>query len=131
MDYDLRSQIRGPCIAGANSPLPRVKAAMESYIKLGIKPDNLVLGVPWYGYVYQCIDPKNNTICPIKHVPFINTTCSDAAGTQVPYSGIMELLLYNATTGRIWDSSTSSPYFDYQDDTGNMFQVYFWITNME
>lgn len=81
MSYDLRSQIFGPCIASANSPVPLVKEGIDNFTKLGISQDKLVLGLPWYGYDYTCINPTNETVCPIQHIPFRGVNCSDAAGS--------------------------------------------------
>jgi Di-N-acetylchitobiase len=48
MDYDTQSQItQGPCIANANAPLPGTKQGIQQFLRLGIDPDKLILGVPW------------------------------------------------------------------------------------
>jgi hypothetical protein len=44
MDYDMRSQIFGPCIASANSPPYLVLQGLANFTKLGIPHDKLVLG---------------------------------------------------------------------------------------
>jgi hypothetical protein len=44
MDYDMRSQIFGPCIASANSPPDLVVAGFANFTKLGVPADKLVLG---------------------------------------------------------------------------------------
>ncbi len=44
MDYDMRSQIFGPCIASANSPPNLILDAIQNFTKLGISPDKLVMG---------------------------------------------------------------------------------------
>ena len=74
MSYDLRSQIYdlSDCQASANSPIRRVEEGLRNYTRLGVKPSQLVLGVPWYAYDYQCdngTDPRAER-CPIAHVPF-------------------------------------------------------------
>lgn len=28
---------------------------IQKYLDLGISPDKLILGVPWYGYYYSCL----------------------------------------------------------------------------
>lgn len=51
MAYDMRSQVfqspGQPCLAGPNSPLPRVEEGLANFTALGIPPSSLVLGVPW------------------------------------------------------------------------------------
>jgi len=96
MSYDLRSQIFGPCIASANSPVPLVKEGIDNFTKLGISQDKLVLGLPWYGYDYSCINPTNETVCPIQHIPFRGVNCSDAAGVQKDIRTLRYLLVDNS-----------------------------------
>lgn len=56
----MRSQIYYQCVAGANSPLALVKQGLEEFIfGFGIAPEKLVLGVPWYGYKYECANSKS------------------------------------------------------------------------
>jgi len=124
MDYDLRSQIFGPCIASANSPVGDVEAAMKKFIALGIDPSKLVLGIPWYGYDYPCINPTNVTVCPIAHVPFRGVDCSDAAGKEINFSILMEWLSTRSTTGRMWDDTLKSPWFSY-NNAGQSHQVWY------
>ena len=80
MSYDERSQIRGPCIASANSALQLTATGLADYIDLGIDPSLLVMGVPWYGYNYPCRSLSGENVCSIKAVPFRGVNCSDAAG---------------------------------------------------
>jgi len=124
MDYDLRSQILGSCIASANAPLSLVEEGMINFTALGIPSEKLILGVPWYGYDYTCINPKNQTICPIKHVPFRGVDCSDAAGAQRPYADVRTLLKFNSTSGRHWDDNLKAPYFNYKIGS-QMHQVWY------
>ncbi|XP_038053088.1 di-N-acetylchitobiase-like isoform X2 [Patiria miniata] len=59
MSYDEQSQIYGDCIAMANSPYNKTATGVEGYLKLGIPANQLVLGVPWYGYNYNCTNLDN------------------------------------------------------------------------
>ena len=124
MGYDERSQIwTGPCVAGANSPLPGTIAGVQGYTQLGIPASKLVLGLPWYGYNYPCTSLSQTGVCSIRYVPFRGANCSDAAGTENPFSAIL-LLLANSTSGRLYDDATSSPYFMYKSADRN-FQVWY------
>lgn len=54
---------------------------------------------------------QNNT-CYIKEVPFRGVNCSDAAGTQLAFSDIVNTLhLYNATYQ--WDLNSLTPWYNY------------------
>ena len=63
--------------------------------------------------------------CHIKRVPFRGANCSDAAGKQIPYSEINDLLLTRTEAGRKWDESSQSPYFDYYDPADKTHQVWY------
>jgi di-N-acetylchitobiase len=123
MDYDLRSQIYGPCVASANSPLDLVIQGMEAFMSLGIPSSKLVMGLPWYGYDYPCIEFDGKT-CAITPVPFRGANCSDAAGSQYGYNDIQSWLQNNVTSGRQWDSQLLAPYFSYTNG-GQTYQVWY------
>ena len=55
----------------------------------------------------------------------MGANCSDAAGTQISYSTINDLLLTRTDTGRKWDVDSQSPYFDYIDASNRKHQVWY------
>ncbi|XP_077978387.1 di-N-acetylchitobiase-like [Glandiceps talaboti] len=114
MSYDEQSQIFGPCIAMANSPYNKTVEGVEKYLKLGVPANKIVLGVPWYGYDYPCINITKGNVCALKKVPFRGAPCSDAAGRQKDYSTVKKMLL-NSTSGRHWSDEYKAPYFNFQD----------------
>jgi len=127
MGYDLQSQVFGECVAAANSPQWMIYEGIFDYMSnYGISADQLVLGVPWYGYDYPCLnsDSDNQTVCDIALVPFRGVNCSDAAGTQKMYQTIMQLV-YNSSTGRMWSEEMQSPWFNYMDGEGVIHQVWY------
>ena len=154
MAYDMRSQMWGPrCAARANSPLPLVRRGLQEFQQLGIPAQQLVLGLPWYGYTYQCISnletgpvPQirsdaeermeqaaleaaraQHQMCVIERVPFRGAPCSDAAGAQVPIAAILrDLYVDNATTPVLWDAHAQSPFFNYnaRSSTGSQATVH-------
>lgn len=125
MAYDEMSQIFGPvCAAYANSPFNKTKTGVSQYRDLGIKADKLVLGLPWYGYDYPCLNINDTGLCLIKKVPFRGAACSDAAGTQIGYSRINDLLQSRTDTGRKWHKASQSPSFDYYDASDKRHQVW-------
>lgn len=99
---------------------------VEQYKKLNISTSKLVLGLPWYGYDYTCeeFDTTKST-CSIKEVPFRGVNCSDAAGSQITYSTIQDLLITRTDTGRQWHTPSLSPFFWYNDQYGNVHQVWY------
>ena len=132
MVYDTRSQIFDQCIASANAPIGLFELAIKRYNDIGIDNSKLVLGVPWYGYVYPCI-ALNGNFCSIAEVPFRGVNCSDAAGSEYDYGRIMAMLdnvNINVTiiSDLLWDNSTQSPFFNMKMD-GGIYQV--WFDNPE
>ncbi|KAL4225696.1 hypothetical protein ACF0H5_016385 [Mactra antiquata] len=120
MAYDEQSQILGKCIAGANSGFPRAMEGILGYLDLGIPSDKLILGVPWYGYIYECLELTKDNECYIRKVPFRGVACSDAAGRQINYSYIIQLLK-NSTSDRLYDNTAMSPYFNYKNASSDTY----------
>ncbi|KAM9761352.1 di-N-acetylchitobiase [Menidia menidia] len=124
MSYDEQSQIAGDCIAMANAPLSQTLRAYDDYLDLKIDPKKLVMGVPWYGYDYPCVNLSQEGICYIDKVPFRGAPCSDAAGRQKPYKWIMKQM-NSSSSGRMWDDEQKAPYFYYKDQKGEVHQVWY------
>lgn len=126
MGYDLRSQVHTKnCLAGANAPLNQTLAGVRQYLQMNITASKLVLGVPWYGYDYPCLNVTHNgTQCAIRSVPFRSVKCSDAAGTERPYSRLAVWSKY--AEQRFWSNDSQSPYFNVKFAHWNMtHQVWF------
>lgn len=124
MSYDEQSQIMGDCIAMANAPLHQTLDGYDQYLDLKIDPKKIVMGVPWYGYDYPCLNLSSEGICTIPKVPFRGAPCSDAAGTQKRYDWIMKQV-NNSSSGRLWDEKQWAPYFNYKDQSGQFHQVWY------
>ncbi|XP_029355837.1 di-N-acetylchitobiase [Echeneis naucrates] len=124
MSYDEQSQIFGDCIAKANAPLSQTLAGYDQYVSLGIDPKKLLMGVPWYGYDYLCLNFSQEGICSIAKVPFRGAPCSDAAGKQKTYKWIMKQL-NSSFSGRMWDDKCQAPFFNYKDEAGQIHQVWY------
>ncbi|XP_069497820.1 di-N-acetylchitobiase-like isoform X2 [Ambystoma mexicanum] len=117
MSYDMRYIIG---LAGANSPYEQALAGYEAYIKLGINPEKLLMGVPWYGYDYICRNLHEPRVCTLKHTrPY-----KSKVGDQVCYCTLMKQV-NGSLTGRLWDDKDKSPYFDYKDAAGYFHQVWY------
>jgi len=128
MAYDEQSQIFGDCVAGPNSGIDRAISGLEMYINAKdykINRKKLVLGVPWYGYMYQCLHLQGDK-CFIKEVPFRGVACSDASGRQVDY-GVMNNIIKTLPIEALqWNKTSQSPYFTFNDfTTGLIHQAQF------
>ncbi|KAF7665909.1 hypothetical protein LDENG_00127030 [Lucifuga dentata] len=124
MSYDEQSQIMGDCIAMANAPLSQTLNGYYQYLELNIDPQKLMMGVPWYGYDYTCLNLSQEGVCSIAKVPFRGASCSDAAGRQKAYSWIMKQV-NSSMSGRLWDEKQQAPYFNYKDQEGQIHQVWY------
>ncbi|EGB12190.1 chitinase [Aureococcus anophagefferens] len=116
MDYDTRSQIFDACIASANAPLPGTVHGIGRFRDLGIPASKLVLGVPWYGYRYECLPGAtlDGRYCDIESVPFRGVNCSDAAGSEVDYAKL-RAVVRNAsvqTSAERRDANMDAPFFN-------------------
>lgn len=133
MDYDTRSQIFDQCIAGSNAPLPGMIRGLQRWFDLGVDPSKLVLGVPWYGYRYPCLNgtAPNAVYCPIAEVPFRGVNCSDAAGREFAYADIQRVFKSTdsvVTGGMRRDSNTGSLFFNAIGDNGGENVIYqYWF----
>ena len=83
-----------------------------------------MLGLPWYGYRYECIDAATDQddTCNIAQVPFRDVNCSDAAGTEVSYASINQILASGVNTTEVRrDAYLNTPYYNYRDaDSGKV-----------
>jgi di-N-acetylchitobiase len=104
MVYDTRSQIirEPPCYAGPNAPSSSFSDSLSFYGEnrhpartnsLLIPNKKILIGVPWYGYIYQCLSfNPTHKACVIPAVPFRGAPCSDAAGREIDYPVILSAL---------------------------------------
>uniref|UniRef100_S4RCH4 GH18 domain-containing protein n=1 Tax=Petromyzon marinus TaxID=7757 RepID=S4RCH4_PETMA len=99
----------------------------EKYIYLGIAPAKLVMGIPWYGYDYPCLnlsEEDRHAVCSIPKVPFRGAPCSDAAGKQIAYKRIVRMLNESHMAPQ-WDDKQKAPYFTYKNRTGAIHQLWY------
>ena len=126
MAYDERDMVwEQPCTAGPNSATGTTLHGIQKYQQLGIPIRKLVLGLPWYGYDYICLTLSADNICTIKAVSRVGAPCSDAVGKQINYSDIMENFLPISTSGRLYNATSESPYFNYRASDGTVHQIWY------
>ena len=129
MAYDVASQYghngAGECVAKSNSPFDRVQMGVEHWVHTIKDPHKLILGLPWYGFLYPCVGSKKagESNCVIKSVPFRGSPCSDAAGGEQAYTSIMSLLHQSGSSVER-DPVSKSPFF-YFTDEGSEHQLWF------
>ncbi|KAE8888760.1 hypothetical protein PF005_g1898 [Phytophthora fragariae] len=133
MSYDMRSQVYDACVAGANAPRALVQQGLQEFL-LGfdIAPDKLVLGVPWYGYDYPCLEQQDATDdasrCQIWPVPFFGAPCSDAAGGQIDYADVRRLVKGHGLVEQ-WDPTTETPFVWYAKEGSLSRRSQIWFDN--
>ncbi|KAH9510126.1 hypothetical protein Btru_043520 [Bulinus truncatus] len=127
MAYDEQSQIFGECIAGPNSAYKSANIGLDNYLngfENKIPANKLILGVPWYGYIYKCIQLIEDK-CYIEEVPFRGVNCSDAAGRQYDYGPIYNLIQTMPEKYQ-WNSSSLTPFITYANaEIKQSYQVQF------
>tara|TARA_B110000305_G_scaffold95346_1_gene107396 strand:+ start:235 stop:1440 length:1206 start_codon:yes stop_codon:yes gene_type:complete len=139
MCYDTRSQIFYQCVASANAPITVCQKGIQDFLELGIPASKLILGIPWYGYRYECVNEDaalDNPHCELAQVPFRGVNCSDACGSQQSYSGAQAIIRDGdngtSTKGPVWrDPYLNVQFFNYimhNDENQTMYQT--WIDDV-
>ncbi|EGD72199.1 hypothetical protein PTSG_00221 [Salpingoeca rosetta] len=104
-----------------------VRVVLQQYMDIGVPADKIVLGLPWYGYDYPCLNGGNASAryCEIKRVPFRGAPCSDAAGTERGYGDLWQVIHNSSapTTPVMYDDLLVSKYFNYRHTDGTLHQV--------
>ncbi|XP_074817521.1 di-N-acetylchitobiase isoform X2 [Natator depressus] len=127
MSYDEQSQVWTGCIARANAPYSQTLDGYDDYINMSIEPKKLVMGVPWYGYDYRCLNLSKDHVCSLPNIPFRGAPCSDAAGRQVTYGTIMKQV-NSSISGSLWDEEQKAPYYEYKKRCPSTHWNLFWGT---
>ncbi|XP_072368953.1 di-N-acetylchitobiase-like [Scyliorhinus torazame] len=112
--FAIHLQMWHDCFAKANAPYHQVSSGLSAYIRLGVDPQKLVMGVPWFGHDYTCMDFYEPGRCEIPKDPFKGAPCSSQVAKNISYNEIMQELP-KSFTGRYWDDNYKSPYYVYKE----------------
>ncbi|KAI5243659.1 di-N-acetylchitobiase [Manis pentadactyla] len=123
MSYDVLTGVWSDCIASANSPYNKILTGYDNYIKMGIDPKKLVMGIPWYGFDFTCLNLSKDDVCTLAKIPFRGSPCN-ATMHQVTYKIIMKQV-NSSISGNQWDKDQQSPYYNYKDPAGHFHQVWY------
>jgi len=97
MGYDINW---GSQKAYANAPLPDVQNYIQSSLTAGVPSNKIILGVPWYGYSYNCNTSTAGTTCYTNDQWPMPDFCYKTANTSA------------TTYGRKWDTQSQTPYWE-------------------
>ncbi|CAO2600386.1 Ctbs [Lemmus lemmus] len=96
MSYDEQSQIWSECIAAANAPYNQTLTGYIDYIKMGISPKKLVMGIPWYGYDYICLNISEDPAGRFHQVWYDNPQSISLKAAYVTNYGLRGIGMWNA-----------------------------------
>lgn len=109
MAYDESGTLRN----GPDAGYHWTQAGVESFLKKNISASKLVMGVPWYGDVYQCVSLHGDD-CMIEP--------SGKGFGQWGYNRIMNVLETVPDRYR-WNDTSLTPYFTYTEKTTNISRI--------
>ncbi|KAI6652626.1 Di-N-acetylchitobiase-like [Oopsacas minuta] len=111
LSFDVQDDEDGPpCYARANSPFYQGLGAVVVYVEAGLALKQVVVALPWYGYMYDCLSVDKSNLCTIKErtsEPY----CSDRVGKKMTYNDFVSLINNpKANVTSHWNSTYMSPY---------------------
>ncbi|XP_063795031.1 di-N-acetylchitobiase-like [Pseudophryne corroboree] len=124
MSYDDQSLVWTESIAGANAPFNDIITGYVQFINAGVSPKKLVMGVPWYGYDYTCLQLTETNQCKVQRPALRRPGYREAVGDQVGYGSIMRQL-NSSLSGRLWDDEQKAAFYNYKGSQGKIHQVWY------
>lgn len=142
MGYDMTQDVRlarrgtmasdpaGTWDEHANAPLPGLIDGVEQYRHLGVDPSQLVMALPWYGYMFTCANNTRGSYCSI-----VGNQVHGCPRSECPQIGFGQILGLRSETNRSAigavrrDNTTASVYFDWFNGSGVRHQC--WYDNAE
>ncbi|XP_062921134.1 di-N-acetylchitobiase-like [Mobula hypostoma] len=122
MSYLMHTTNTEDCFAKPNAPYDKVSSGISKYIKLGISPSKLILGVPWFGVDYTCKKLHEAGGCELINKPN-KQTCNVKSGDTIPYKTVMTLLP-RAVSQKFWENDLQVPSFTYMSQ-GKSHEVWY------
>lgn len=114
MAYD---ECWGSLKATANSPIKNLQKGVAEYKALGVSPNKLVLGLPWYAWKWPCNSSTIGAACDIVVPPGKQWY---GWVTQISYTFAHDTMMAKAGGAAKLDSETMTKYFDYLIHTDNV-----------
>jgi di-N-acetylchitobiase len=120
--------------ASSNAPLPTLTSGLEEwYLKAGVLPSKIVLGLPWYGYAFPCTeggDDTTNTSNKTSYSSDMHTatstpppcnvpTTADRSTWQIGLGEILAKIAANQTVNHGFDCVSGSPYLEYMETSSH------------
>ncbi|XP_071104610.1 di-N-acetylchitobiase-like [Haliotis cracherodii] len=123
------------CQARAAVPFTMISLGVDEYASFGINEERVILGIPWYGYKYNCEHftfRMGLSKCTLKEVKSegSNTSHCDVAGSREMIS-VGELLdkHQDQLTKSYWNRAYKAPMFDHcMSNMSNCHQ--YWYENV-
>ncbi|PIP52877.1 hypothetical protein COX08_04055 [Candidatus Beckwithbacteria bacterium CG23_combo_of_CG06-09_8_20_14_all_34_8] len=109
--YQTSSSNAGPVAPLKNPNGKSITQALDSVLKNGIKTNNIILAMPFYGYEWQTIDDS------------YNSATYPGSGAMASYKRVMSLIKDQDVKIQ-WDNQAMSPWLSYNDN-GNIQQIYY------
>ena len=108
----------------ANAPLPGIIDGVAEYAGLKVGPAQLVLALPWYGYLFTCTNNSRGAYCDIQGDQVHG--CPRSACPQISFGQIQALRTNHSAAGPILrDDDSASVFFEWLNSSGVRHQVWF------
>eukprot|EP00117_Sycon_ciliatum_P028771 scpid47832/ scgid23051/ Di-N-acetylchitobiase len=120
MNYDMNDYGKSG-FADANSPLWATKQAMNCILQptfnQHVPANKIVMGFPWYAYYFRCDNSTPAGMAEaVKNPCYSSKPFSESASQHSLADAILNRLPHSST-GRLWDSNSECPYFDFMNGT--------------
>jgi len=102
------------CTAGPNAGMVKSQHGIHTYFRIGVPAEKIVLGLPWYGYRYVCVEYDDAT----------GRCRFSEPGTQHIYTEILEMIIDSGATP-VWDDLSKSVYATIQESDGSVIQLWY------
>uniref|UniRef100_A0A0B7A6N8 GH18 domain-containing protein n=2 Tax=Arion vulgaris TaxID=1028688 RepID=A0A0B7A6N8_9EUPU len=120
MAYDEKDAVSGPYVAGPNSDYMMTKQGIDGFLHdpvVSIANSKLVLGLPWYGKIYECIKlVQDKCLLNKDGERFGHFGLFGNGGNYITYEAAYNLLMTMPENYR-WNATSVTPFFSFQNST--------------